>query len=198
MAQEVHELISVAGCQQLLSIKDPAICTLTFEVLASFEFDQSHTNFNREDTIQFYAFEQHHSMSLTQFSVSLRLYDDDFIHTEEHTQLPNDYPLGVTLQHLYRILFGDDQYEPGISKALCLIPPSHKYIHTIPSRSVNGHGDSIGVLRQLELVYLYFMVQSPSTQGILWPSICDIKVSIPGLECYFLNRTSLNSSMEQD
>lgn len=97
-------------------------------------------------------------MSLMQFSMRLRLYDDDFIHTNDYTQLETDYPPGVTPQHVYRILRGDSQYEPRVSKATCLVHLSHRYIHAILIKSVNGHGDSTGILSLLELLYLYSMV----------------------------------------
>lgn len=61
-------------------------------MLALFELDQSYTSLSHEDMIRFRTFRQYHSISLMQFLLSLGLYDDDFIHNKEYTQLLTDYP----------------------------------------------------------------------------------------------------------
>lgn len=69
MADEVEELLSEGSWWRLLPIREPTICMLTLEVLASFEFDQSYSSFSSIDAIQFRAFGQYHNMSVTQFAV---------------------------------------------------------------------------------------------------------------------------------
>lgn len=93
--------------RHLLSIRQPAIHMLMLEVFMSFEFNRSHTSFIRDCTILFLAFDQYHSMSVTQFSVHHGLYDADYIDTEEYAQLSTDYLHGLTPQLVYRILCGD-------------------------------------------------------------------------------------------
>lgn len=79
---------------------------LTLEILASFEFDRSYSSFTSNDAIQSCTFGQNHSMSVTQFSMWLNLYDEDYIDTEEYKQLSTDYPHSLTLQRAYMILCG--------------------------------------------------------------------------------------------
>lgn len=101
MGNKVKELLSVCSWQRLLSIRESAIRMLTLEVLASFEFDRSYSSFLSIDAIQFHAFGQYCSMSVTQFSVRLGLYDKAYIDTEEHEQLAIDYPGSLTPQYAY-------------------------------------------------------------------------------------------------
>ncbi|WP_375678257.1 hypothetical protein, partial [Bartonella sp. AP72JLCBS] len=53
VADEIEGLLAVGNWQRLLYIRDPAIRTLTLEVLASFEFDRSYRDLSSVDTIQF-------------------------------------------------------------------------------------------------------------------------------------------------
>lgn len=68
-----------------------------------------------------------------------------------------NYPHGLTPQRVYKILCGEGQYELGVSKAACLSQPLYRYMHAVLSRSVNGRGDSTGVLSRQELLYLYLI-----------------------------------------
>lgn len=43
---------------------------------------------------------------------------------------------------------------------MSLARPSYRYIHTVLSRSVNGCGDSNGVICRQELLYLYWIIHS--------------------------------------
>jgi len=56
IVDEIEELLFVGNWRRLLFIRDPAIRTLTLEVLASFEFDRSYKDFSSVDTIRFRAF----------------------------------------------------------------------------------------------------------------------------------------------
>jgi len=58
-----------------------------------------------------------HSLSTTQFSIRLGLYDETFTEIEDYERLPTNYPGSLTPQRAYRALCGDGQYEPGVSKA---------------------------------------------------------------------------------
>lgn len=160
MADDVEKLPSVGNWWHLLSIKKLAIHMLRLKMLASFEFDRSYNSFSSIDAIQFCAFGQYHSMSITQFSVKLGLYYDPYIDTKEYEQLSTDYRASLTPQCAYRALCGQGQYKPGVPKATCLSWLAYRYIHAILSRLVNGCGDNTGNLRRQELLYLYFMVQS--------------------------------------
>lgn len=100
LVEEVHELISIVGWKKLFSIRDQATQDFTLEVLASFDFDRSHADFSSEDMIWFSALRQFHSISLKEFSVTLGLYNRDYIHTKEYAQLPFDIPDGVTPSHV--------------------------------------------------------------------------------------------------
>lgn len=59
---------------------------------------------------------------------------------------------------------GDCQYEPGSSKTTLLCSLSYKYIHVILSKLVTGKGDNTSVLSQLDLLYLFSMIQSEPIQ----------------------------------
>ena len=87
MADEVEKLLLVGSWHKLLNIHDPAIRSLTLEVLASFVVDRSYAHFDSVGAIQFRAFGQHHSMSVTQFSTRLGLYDEEYTKTEEYESL---------------------------------------------------------------------------------------------------------------
>lgn len=82
MAYEVEELLLVGRRRQLLLFREPTIRILTLEVLALFEFDIAYSSFSGIDAIQFRAFGQYISMSVTQFSVRLDLYDEVFTDTD--------------------------------------------------------------------------------------------------------------------
>lgn len=96
MADQVEELLSMGSWRGLLSIQEPAIPMLTLEVLALFEFDRPYNTFSNINTIQFRVFSEYYSMSVTQFSIRLGLYDEAYNDTEENDQLPTYYPGSVT------------------------------------------------------------------------------------------------------
>jgi len=48
------------------------------------------------------------------------LYDESYIEIEEYKSLPTDYPGNLTPQRAYRAMCALGQYEPGVSKAICL------------------------------------------------------------------------------
>lgn len=52
-ADDVRELVIIGEWDQLLSISDPIRRDITLELLASFSFDRSHADFDKDDTIQF-------------------------------------------------------------------------------------------------------------------------------------------------
>lgn len=131
MLDEVEELLAMASWRQLLSIREPAICMLTLEVLASFEFDRSYSSFSSNNAIQFCAFGQYHNISVTQFSVQLGLCNEAFSDTEEYEQLSTDYLGSLTPQHAYRALCGQLQYELGVSKATCLSRLAYRCIRIV-------------------------------------------------------------------
>jgi len=120
VADEIEGLLAVGNWQRLLFIQEPAIRSLTLEVLDSFEFDRSYRDLASINTIQFRAFGRDHSMSLTQFSIHMGLYDEDYTETEEYENLPADYPGSLTPQRAYHAVCGLGQYEPGVSKATSL------------------------------------------------------------------------------
>lgn len=62
------------------------------------------TDFDKEDIVWFLAFGPPHGMSLTQFALLLGLYDEDYISTVEHAQLPTDYPTGITPSQVFHNL----------------------------------------------------------------------------------------------
>lgn len=68
------------------------------EVLTSFSFDRdaADANFDTKDTVHFSPFSQPHGMSLTQFSIYLGLYDQDYADTIEYIELLTDYPHDLT------------------------------------------------------------------------------------------------------
>jgi len=68
---------------------------------------------------------------MTQFSIHMGLYDEDYTEIEEYESLPADYPGTLTPQKAYRAVCGLGQYEPGVSKATSLSQPSYRYIHAI-------------------------------------------------------------------
>lgn len=53
LADDVSELITVGVWDRLLSIRDPVHRDITLEFLASFSFDRSYADFDKEDTIHF-------------------------------------------------------------------------------------------------------------------------------------------------
>lgn len=164
MAQEIAEIFFVGGWHRLLPIRELVNRLLTLEVLTSFEFDRSYSSFTSNNTIWFCAFGRYHSMSMTQFSVCLGLYTDDYIDNEEYAQLLTDYHHSLTPHRVDKMLYSEGQYESGISKSTCLSWPTYRYIHTIFNRLVNSHGDSIRVRSRQELLYIYSMVQSKPLQ----------------------------------
>lgn len=83
-ADDVRELVIIGEWDQLLSISDPIRRDITLELLASFSFDRSHADFDKDDTIQFWALGQYHGMFLTQFSMMLSLYYRDYVRMEEY------------------------------------------------------------------------------------------------------------------
>lgn len=64
MALKVDELLFMGSCRCLLFIREMAICMLTLEVQASFEFDQSYNSFMSIEAIQFRAYGLYYSMSV--------------------------------------------------------------------------------------------------------------------------------------
>lgn len=58
------------------------------------------------------------------------------------------------------MLYGQGQHETGVSKVTYLSYAAYRYIHAILSLSMNGCGDSTGVLNRQEMLYPYSMVQS--------------------------------------
>ena len=64
VGDDIEGLLTVGNWQRLLFIQDPAIRTLTLEVLASFEFDRSYRDLSSVSTIQFRAFGRDHHMSM--------------------------------------------------------------------------------------------------------------------------------------
>ncbi|WP_375673403.1 hypothetical protein, partial [Bartonella sp. CL25QHWL] len=92
VADEVEGLLAVGNWQRLLYIRDPAIKSLTLEVLASFEFNRSYKDLSSVDTIQFRAFGRDHHMSMTQLSIHMGLYDEDYTESEEDKLPPTDDP----------------------------------------------------------------------------------------------------------
>lgn len=143
-----------------MSIRDLVHHDLTMEFLASFNFDRSHSKFDKKDTIQFWAFGQYHGMTLTHLSILLGLYDSDFVHMEEYAQFSIDYLPGLTLARVFRAIRDDCQFKPGQFKATSLTRSFDRYIHAILSRSLIRHHDSTGVLSQLDLLYLNSMIQN--------------------------------------
>lgn len=133
-------------------------------------------------------------MSVTQFSVRLVLQDEAYADTEDYEQLPMDYPANLTLQRAYRTMYGQEQYEPGVSKAICLSQSAYRYIHAVLSRSVNGHGGNTGVLSCQELLYLSLWYRvSHSTWDISWLSICINRGSMSEREFYSQGHILLES-----
>lgn len=53
LVEDVHKFVEVGGWERILSIRDPTHRDITLEVLASFSFDCSYTDFDRENTIRF-------------------------------------------------------------------------------------------------------------------------------------------------
>lgn len=109
IADEVRELITVGGWNWLLYIKNLDFRDLILEVLALFDFDRSHNDYKQDDAIQFRAFGQYYSMSLTQFSVTLGLYARNSstwstlsYHPITHPEWPN---------RVFRMLCGHVEYE---------------------------------------------------------------------------------------
>lgn len=96
--EEVRELVRVGGWDRLFAIQEPVRRDTTLEVLALFSFDHDavDTSFDTEDAICFRAFGQPHGMSLTQFSIYLGLYDQDYTDTIDYTQLLTNYPQDLT------------------------------------------------------------------------------------------------------
>lgn len=86
----------------------------------SFEFNRAYNSIFNIDAIQFRAFREYHSMSVTQFSILVGLYDEAFTNTKEYEQLPMDYPSSLTPQRAQKALCEQGQYESGTSKATCL------------------------------------------------------------------------------
>ncbi|KAH7659753.1 hypothetical protein IHE45_16G050900 [Dioscorea alata] len=160
VADEIGELLSVGSWERLMVIRDSVIRPFTLEVLASFEFDRGYSSFTEGTTVQFRALGRHYSLSMSQFSIGMGLYEEAFTETEEYSLLPTDYPGTVTPQQAYSRLCGQGQYEPGVSKASCLSRPAYRCLHAVMSRSISGRGDSTGVLSRQELLYLYSMVES--------------------------------------
>lgn len=60
LADKVRELIDVGGWDRLLTICDPVRWDITLEVLALFSLDRSDTDFDKENTIHFWALGQPH------------------------------------------------------------------------------------------------------------------------------------------
>ena len=54
------------------------------EVLSSFDFNKTTTDFTKKDFIRFRTFGQYHGMSLTQFLVIMGLYNRDFVYTGKY------------------------------------------------------------------------------------------------------------------
>lgn len=109
-------------------------------------------------------------MSLTQVLVLLSLYDGYYINTKEYAQLPTDYPLDLTLAHIFRALCNNYLFISGHSKSSMLSRPSYRYVHAILSRSVTGRGEGVGSLSQLDLLYLHSMNQrKPLHLGYIVP-----------------------------
>ena len=161
LTDEVRGLVQVGGWERLLSIHDAVRRDITLEVLTTFSYSRERpdASFDTENVVRFRAFGVFHGMSLTQFAMTLGLYDQDFIDSPDYQELWTDFPPDVTPGQIYHDLCGDSHYVAGQSKGSSLTRHAHRYIHAILSRSITGRGDGTGALSRTDLLYLYSMTQ---------------------------------------
>lgn len=94
-----------------------------------------------------------------EFSLFLGLYDSEFTMTWAYDQLLIDYPLGEMAAEVWNHSFSVKNYEPGLTKASCIVSPALCYIHAVMVQSFAGRANSQGVVERHELLYLYSMTE---------------------------------------
>ncbi|WP_375673400.1 hypothetical protein, partial [Bartonella sp. CL25QHWL] len=102
-------MVQVGGWERLLSIHDAVRRDITLEVLTTFTYSRERpdASFDTENVVRFRVLGVFHGMSLTQFAMTLGLYDQDFIDSPDYQELWTDFPPGVTPGQIYHDLCGD-------------------------------------------------------------------------------------------
>lgn len=89
------------------------------------------------------------------------LYDTDFTSTPPYEELLIDFSHWVTTKGVWQHLSRGKSYKPVLTKVSFLTQPDLRYIYIVITLSFAGRGDSIGVIRRQELLFLFSLVEHP-------------------------------------
>lgn len=130
------------------------------EVLAMFELQRIIVSYHLIDTVQFQVFGALQRMNLIEFSIRMGIYDAEFIRTPTYDALLVVRPGEESQEDCWQWLSMDSRYDPQRSKATSLRSPVLRFIHSLLSHTLTGHGYSIIVVNQRDFKFLLSFVGS--------------------------------------
>lgn len=92
-------------------------------------------------------------MSLTDFSVRIRLVDVEYAHTESYSQLHIDLLVYLSPDQVWnQTLRGRETYVCSILKVFSLGQPPLRYLHTVLSKTLTSRSNNTGVMNLEDLI----------------------------------------------
>ncbi len=152
LLDDVHYLFANVGWTKFVGLKHFTYARITLEFLSSVNANVSYAEGWPEDhhdnLITFRLFNTEHSLSLSQFNA---IYGFPY---GGQRRVPHEF----SARGFWGLLTKSDSYDSSSSKSSKLRNPCFRYVHRVMSNTLFGRGDSDGVVRQSELLFLWNML----------------------------------------
>jgi len=155
IADQVKELLSQNGWENLFSIDEPTFRQLTFEVLSTFEARQDERSLisQKRGIVRFQAFGKTHKMNHEELAKYLGVYDEDYTSSLPIAQLHIDFPRNTSAKDYWATIAPSDTKNTG--KSSRIVDPIQRYVHALITCTIGGRRDSLGCVSQSDLLILF-------------------------------------------
>lgn len=161
LKRDVKRMVDGIEWGYFLGIWEPPVRKLLLKFLTTSQFHKMpRVDYDKDDVIVFRLSGIIHHMFVSEFGVKCGFYGEDILEIERYQTSVFEFHEETLLSaEVWRTIssLSHNAYKPQESKSIRIWDPALRYLHRFITYSLDGRGDSNGVVSRQDLFYLWYL-----------------------------------------